>query len=154
MQGNFPGNVFLLAVEWQVRRLAGGGAAAFGGWGAFGPPAAKPTGPGQSPGRLCARSAPAAPPRRPGAGPASGRKSGPGIRPGPLDACGEKKGSPSILGQVFDIAPATLVLLGLKEAELGMDLVVPLQHGAGLGVLDAIADGALQQGIHHDGVDA
>ena len=63
-------------------------------------------------------------------------------------------GAPSILGQVLDIAPAALVLLGLKEAELGMDLVVPLQHGAGLGVLDAIADGALQQGIHHDGVDA
>ena len=131
----------MLAVEWQVRRLAGGGAAVFGGL-------------GQSPGRLCARSAPAAPPRRPGAGPASGRKSGPGIRPGPLDACGEKKGSPSILGQVFDIAPATLVLLGLKEAELGMDLVVPLQHGAGLGVLDAVADSPLEQGIHHDGVDA
>ena len=143
----------MLAVEWQVRRLAGGGAAAFGGLGAEGPQAAKPTGPGKARAG-CARFARPPPPRRPGAGPASGRKSGPGIRPEPLDACGEKKSSPSILGQVLDIAPAALVLLGLKEAELGMDLVVPLQHGAGLGVLDAIADGALQQGIHHDGVDA
>ena len=154
MPGTFPRQYFLLAENWQVRRLAGGGGGGVGRPGGRRPPGRQTNRPGRSPGRLCARSAPAAPPRRPGAGPASGRKSGPGIRPGPLDACGEKKGSPSILGEVLDIAPAALVLLGLKEAELGMDLVVPLQHGAGLGVLDAIADGALQQGIHHDGVDA
>ena len=111
-------------------------------------------GPFRVPPLLCARFARPPPPRRPGAGPAAGRKSGPGIRPEPLDACGEKKSSPSILGEVLDIAPAALVLLGLKEAELGMDLIVPLQHGAGLGVLDAVADGPLKQGIHHDGVDA
>ena len=130
-----------------------GGAAAFGGLGAEGPQ--PPNQPARAkPGPVVRAQRARRPPRRPGAGPASGRKSGPGIRPGPLDACGEKKGSPSILGQVFDIAPATLVLLGLKKAELGMDLVVPLQHGAGLGVLDAVADSPLEQGIHHDGVDA
>ena len=142
MPGTFPRQYFLLAENWQVRRLAGGGAAVFGGLGAEGPQ--PPNQPARAkPGPVVRALRARRPPRRPGAGPAAGRKSGPGIRPEPLDTCGEKKGSPSILGEVLDIAPAALVLLGLKEAELGMDLVVPLQHWAGLGVLDAIADGAL-----------
>ena len=61
MPGTFPRQYFLLAENWQVRRLAGGGAAVFGGLGAEDPQAAKPIGPGEARAG-CARAARPPPP--------------------------------------------------------------------------------------------
>ena len=56
--------------------------------------------------------------------------------------------------QILDEAAAALVLLLLEPLPLREDVVIELEHGAGLGKLHAVAVAALADVIHHDGVDA
>ena len=56
--------------------------------------------------------------------------------------------------QILDEEAAALVLLLIEALPLCEDVVVLLEHGAGLGKLHAVAVAALADVVHHDGIDA
>lgn len=60
---------------------------------------------------------------------------------------------PLYVSQLLDEAAAALMLFGLKILPLGLDLVVQLQHGAGLGLLDAQLVAAFHGLAEDNGVD-
>ena len=63
-------------------------------------------------------------------------------------------GRVDVMIQILDEAAAALVLLFLEPLPLREDVVIELEHRAGLGKAHAVAVAALTDMIHHDGIDA